>query len=84
MNVHASNNKSTVETPQRSDSLDNLRLWLSDGARRQLTDEELEALEFLYQKPKLIRSLRQNTRMILKLAKIMLQECQTYKMGLLQ
>ena len=50
MNVHASNNKNTVETPQRSDSLDNLRQWLSEGARRKLTDEELEAIEFLIPK----------------------------------
>lgn len=50
MNVHASNHKSTVETPQRSDSLDTLRQWLSDGAKRQLTDEELLAIKILLPK----------------------------------
>ena len=50
MNVHASNQKSTIETPQRSDSLDTLRQWLSDGAERQLTDEELVAIKFLLPK----------------------------------
>ena len=50
MNVHASNHKSIIETPQRSDKLDTLRQWLSDGAKRQLTDEELVAIKFLLPK----------------------------------
>ena len=50
MNVHASNHKSTVETPQRSDSLVTLRQWLSDGAKRRLTDEELVTLKVLLPK----------------------------------
>ena len=50
MNVHASNHKSTVETPQRSDSLDTLRQWLSDGAKRRLTDEELGTLKVILPK----------------------------------
>lgn len=50
MNVHASNHKSTVETPQRSDSLDTLRQWLYDGAKRRLTDEELVAIKILLPK----------------------------------
>ena len=50
MNVHASNHKSTVETPQQSVSLDTLRQWLSDGAKRRLTDEELVAIKILLPK----------------------------------
>jgi len=50
MNVHAPNHKSTVETPQRSDSLDILRQWLSEGGKRKLTEEELVAVKCLLPK----------------------------------
>ena len=50
MNVHAPNHKSTVETPQRSDSLDTLRQWLSEGGKRKLTEEELVAVKYLLPK----------------------------------
>ena len=53
MNVHAPNHKSTVETPQRSDSLDTLRQWLSEGGKRKLTEEELVAVKYLLPKSKL-------------------------------
>ena len=50
MNVHAPNHNSTVETPQRSDSLDTLRQWLSEGGKRKLTEEELVAVKCLLPK----------------------------------
>ena len=50
MNVHAPNHKSTVLTPQRSDSLDTLRQWLSEGGNRKLTEEELVAVKCLLPK----------------------------------
>ena len=66
MNVHAPNHKSTVETPQRSDSLDTLRQWLSEGGKRKLTEEELVAVKYYFLKKKTIQFLILNIHMTLK------------------